>query len=88
MSFELTVLIICSVFFRTCRLERFQRFVLERFKTKRWKRSKYWETNTSIEDVSGSVKVNKLGESKFSSEYETHWGPHLYGLIAHIKQKA
>ena len=34
--------------------------------------------------ISGGVMVNKLDSQTITSEFESHWVPHLYGFVPHL----
>ena len=35
----------------------------------------------------GGVMVSKLDLQTYTSELESHWVPHLYGLVPHLSKK-
>ena len=37
--------------------------------------------------ASGSVMVSKLDLKTYTSEFESHWVPHSYGLVPHLSKK-
>ena len=37
--------------------------------------------------ASGSVIVSKLDLQTYTSEFESHWVPHSYGLVPHLSKK-
>ena len=36
--------------------------------------------------TSGGVMVNKLDKETFTSEFGSHWVPHLYGFVPHLSK--
>ena len=41
----------------------------------------------AYEGASGSVTVSKLDLQTYTSEFESHWVPHSYGLVPHLSKK-
>ena len=37
--------------------------------------------------ASGGLMVGKLNKQTYTSEFESHWVPHSYGLVAHLSKK-
>ena len=37
--------------------------------------------------TSGGVMVGKLDKKTYTNEFESHWVPHLYGLVPHLCKK-
>ena len=37
--------------------------------------------------TSGDIMVSMLDQQTFTSEFESHWEPHLYSLVPHLNKK-
>ena len=42
-----------------------------------------YKGHISGEDASGGEMVNKLDLQTYTSEFESHWVPHLFDLVSH-----
>ena len=39
--------------------------------------------NEHLQSPTGWVMISKQHKLTFKSEFDSHWGPHLYGLVPH-----